>query len=189
MHRYDIAVLPAKFANGRPGLEKRLGDFLAYAVRDGCGAILVVLDADADCPLELATTLSTKVVESRLSVPVAIACAKSEFETWFICTLTDASGQSMSERLHIPLPVNVPDNIEDVRDAKGWLQNQMNRSYPYNPAMEQDDLVYHINIESVLDRSRSFRRFCHAVEELAGALDSGLIHVTPAPSTNACAQG
>ena len=179
MSRYDIRTPKAKFAGGRSGLESRFENFLNYAVKDGCNAILVVPDADKDCPLELATNLSARAAKASLSVPVAVVCAKSEFETWFICTLSDTRGHSLSGRLDVPMPVCVPDNIEDIRDAKGWLQRHMHRGHRYNPAIEQVDLTHHIVFEVVLVKSRSFRRFSHAVEELVQALDAGVTTVTP----------
>lgn len=186
MDRHDIEVQKAKFTNGKRGLVNRFSDFLHYAVRDGCKAILVVFDADEDCPLELATDLYDKVIEARLSVPVAIVCAKSEFETWLICSLSGAKGQRLREKLHIPEPVCIPENIEEIRDAKGWLQQRMERGDSYKPAIEQVDLTYHIAFDLVLPKSRSFRRFYHAVEELVGAIDKGKATVTPAHLIDIC---
>ena len=52
--RYDVDVLRPKRARDRGALVKRLEDFMGYAaITNGCAAILVPLDADRDCPMDL----------------------------------------------------------------------------------------------------------------------------------------
>ena len=56
--RYDVAVLRGKTkvvkANGRQNLEKKLDKFLGHAQnKPECAAILVVVDADEDCPVKI----------------------------------------------------------------------------------------------------------------------------------------
>jgi hypothetical protein len=53
----------------------------------------------------------------------------------------------------------------------------MGRSY--KPTEDQADLTYYIDLKLVQSKSRSFRRLCHAVEELIEAVDNGLATVTP----------
>ncbi len=54
LNQYNIGVSKPKNANGKDRLIKRLENFIGYAaLTDGCVAILVLVDADDDCPKEL----------------------------------------------------------------------------------------------------------------------------------------
>jgi hypothetical protein len=49
----------------------------------------------------------------------------------------------------------------------------------YKEVQHQPALTEFIDIEHTRQRSRSFRRLCHAIEELLEAIDSGSTIVTP----------
>ena len=62
-------------------------NFLAYARNTpGCTAILVLLDADKDCPRELGIELARRACAAAIGLPVAVVCAKREYENWFLAT-------------------------------------------------------------------------------------------------------
>ncbi len=151
-----------------------------YALLDGADAVIVVVDADTDCPRELATNLAARVVNLNLSAPVTIVCPKSEFEAWIIASLSEELGDEIRNRLCIENSVVGPDNPENVRNAKRWLNDRMPRDRTYKPTQDQEKLTYYISLDLVHDRSRSFRRLCHAMEELVEALDENVSGVTPA---------
>ena len=180
--RYDVVVPPARATKNRSTLLNKLSNFLEYAIVDGCEGILVLVDTDRDyCPRNLAHMLARTAVERNLNVPVAIVCANSEYETWFICTLSDSAGQGIRDRLGISAAVTAPENVERIRGAKEWLEDRMPRDSGYRPTSHQAALTHHIDIDLVQSRSRSFRRLCHAVDELIDAMDRGTSAVTPAP--------
>ncbi len=65
LKRYDISVAYGRKeivkTNGRPNLLKKLEKFLRYAQsKPGCEAILVLVDSDSDCSVELARELSIR---------------------------------------------------------------------------------------------------------------------------------
>jgi hypothetical protein len=69
------------------------GDKLERALRyhkkfSDCAAVLVLLDMDDDCPKEKAFELQERIrrMES-LPFSVVIACAKREYEAWFLASL------------------------------------------------------------------------------------------------------
>ena len=179
LYRHDISNLKAIPANGKPNLLKKFEKFLEYAISEKCAAILVVLDADSDCPQEKASVLVEKATALNLNVPVAIVYARSEYETWFICSLSQDKGKGIRERLRIPESVTAPSNVEDIRDAKGWLNRNMPSHVAYKETSDQEHLTHHIDLELVHSESRSFRRLCHAVEELVHAIDNRESIVTP----------
>ena len=174
--RYDISRISAMRANGKPDLVNNLELRLELAIGDRPDAILVLVDADGECPVEVAEELAARAFASNLGVPVAVVCAKSEYETWFICSLSEGTGEGIRERLDIASSVNAPEGVEDIRGAKEWLRGQ---GRGYTETEDQEDLTYHIDMELAHRRSRSFRRLCHAVEELVGAIGESEGVVTP----------
>ena len=84
---YGVDVLKPINARGKDGLIKRLEDNVGYAIEDDrCAAILVLLDADRDCPVELGTELARRASSMNLHVPTAVVCAKREYENWFLAS-------------------------------------------------------------------------------------------------------
>ena len=181
LNRYDLIVPQSKVAHGQTKLSGKLEVFLEYAIDDDCSAILVLLDADEGCPLEQVTELVERTKALNLGVPVAIVFAKSEYETWFICSLSEGTGEGIRARLGISEVIIAPDNVESVRDAKGWLTNNMPPGRAYRETIHQEPLTHHIDIDLTHDRSRSFRRLCHAIEELVQSMDNHISRVTPRP--------
>ena len=177
--RYDIDVSRPKVTNGKPNLVKRLEDFLGYALIERCTAILILLDADRDCPAQLARELAQRAATLNLRVPTAVACAKHEYEAWFICSLSDNEEDDIRRHLGMGEPVIIPENAEDVRDAKAWITARMPNDRAYKETTDQVVLTHHVDLELVHNRSRSFRRLCHALEELVEAIDYGMLVITP----------
>ncbi len=177
--RFDIAARKPKVANGKPDLVKRFERFLEYARLERCDAILVLVDADEECPFQKAPNLAARAAALNLDVPVAIVYAKSEYETWFICSLSEYTGAPIRERLGIPESVNAPQNVENIRAAKGWLEQHMPYDRGYKETEDQAPLTHHIALDITHNMSRSFRRLCHAVDELVYAIDHGSQIVTP----------
>lgn len=173
LYRYDIRAANPKQAHGKPNLLKKFEKFLQYAIIDNCDAILVILDADRECPVNEARTLATRAAALCLAVPVAIVYANSEYETWFIASLSEGTGAAIRTRLGIPDTVHAPDNFESMRGAKAWLNERMPDSRAYKETEDQGPLTHHIDLDLTYLRSRSFRRLCHAVDELVDAIDQG----------------
>ena len=163
--RYDFEVKRPKKARGRGGLVKKLGDFLAYArMTPGCAAILVLLDADEDCPRELGTELARRALAAAVGVPIAVVCAKPEYESWFLASDEDFTC-----------------DVEGFSGAKGWLTRKMPPGLAYKETKNQAAFSKCIDIEATVQASRSFRRLCSAVEELVDCIDADRTSVTPAP--------
>ncbi len=177
--RYDITVLKSKVAGGKPALLKKLEQLLRYATFEACDAILVLVDADKECPSEEAIRVAEKASALNLNVPVAVVYAKAEYETWFICSLVPNGGMPIRERLGISSSVNAPQNAEDITGAKGWLTRNMPYGRAYRETQDQERLTYCIDLKLTHSTSRSFQRFCHAVEELVDAIDDCSAGVTP----------
>ncbi|MXZ23971.1 MAG: hypothetical protein F4Y80_03720 [Caldilineaceae bacterium SB0665_bin_21] len=105
-NHFEIPVSRAIQTGGKPSLLRKFEQYLRYAVVEGCKAILVLLDADEECPREKAADLARKAMELNLNVPVAIVYAKQEYETWFICSLAPDRGERIREWLELPADVS-----------------------------------------------------------------------------------
>ena len=178
--RPDMLALEPINARGKPRLLKNIENYVLLAQQKRCHGILIILDADEECPLHEASCIADRVKSVHINVPVAIVYAKAEYETWFICSLSQSTGSRIREILDIPTSVNAPENVEEIRGAKGWLDRNMPRDKAYKETSHQLQLTRHIDLNLAHARSRSFRRLCHAIEELVNAIDRGISSVTPA---------
>ena len=177
--RYDITAASPIKANGKSSLIKKLRNYLQYAIIEQVDGILVVLDSDKDCPRTLAANLAAEASRLSLGVPVSVVCCTQEYETWFICNLTEYSGNEIRSRLGLPSSLTSPANVEAIGSPKEWLTRNMPIARAYKETTDQANLTHHIDLELTHARSRSFRRMCHAVEELVEALDKHIMSITP----------
>ena len=180
LSRYDIQVTKPKNSNGRGKLLKRFESYLEYAaIEPRCGAILVLIDADDDCPVELARGLVGRCTAVAIGKPAVVVCATREYEAWILASLDTVKGQSK-----ISESASFTGDVENLRELKKWLTDQMPPGLAYKETLDQPALTHWIDLDLAHEKSRSFRRLCHAVEELLTAMDSGNVVVTPPPMTS-----
>ena len=58
------------------------------------GAILILLDADNDCPAELGIELLRRARLARADRPIRAVLAKTEYEAWFLAATTLDRGEA-----------------------------------------------------------------------------------------------
>ncbi len=171
-NRSDVLVAQGKSmvvnANGRSTLENRLEKFIRYAQnKPECDAILVLLDADDDCPVNLAQGILKRCEPLGLTIPVEIVCAHREYESWFLASLDTIRG-----RRGISDTATLSQNAEDIPDPKHWLTDHMPYGQAYKETTHQAALTQHMDIDMAHSNSRSFRRLCHALELLLDSTSS-----------------
>ena len=171
-NRPDVMVAQGRTnvvtANGRQKLESKLENFLQHAQnKPECDAILVLLDADDDCPVNLAQGILKRCEQLGLTSPVEIVCAHREYESWFLASLDTIKGQR-----GISDTAALSHDAEDVQNPKQWLTNQMPPGRAYKETTHQAPLTQHIDIGMAHNNSRSFRRLCHALELLLDSTSS-----------------
>ena len=177
LQRYDLRVVTPKNLHGKGQLDKKLESFLEYsAMESDCGGILVLRDADDDCPIELGKGLATRSQQRDIGYPVVIVCAKAEYESWFLASINTIKGNA-----GIPDTASLTGNAEDIANPKQWLTDWLPPGQAYKPTTHQASLSTHIDLNLAHANSRSFRRLCHAVEELVDAIDRHQVLVTPVP--------
>ena len=176
---YDIGVDKTKSAKGKPNLLRNFEKFLRYAsIEPSCAGILVLLDADDKCPVEEAKGLMERATALGLRQPVTIVEANRQYETWILANLDSQKGPEIKTKLRIAEATSYRGEIENT-NAKIRLSSMMPSGRAYKETRDQASLSPFIDIEHTRRRSRSFRRLCHAVEEILCAIESGTPVVTP----------
>jgi len=165
-HAWDVKIA-RPHRRPRTALVKK--DTLQNAVRvarltDGCGAILVLFDADDDCPKDLAPTLAAWAQEAARSIPCAVVMAKREYEAWLLAAI-----ESMQGRAGVRVNAREHPDPEAPRDAKGELGVRMNCDYL--PTVDQQRLSAIFDLASAYRRCRSFRKVVGAFGALLAAHD------------------
>jgi hypothetical protein len=130
--------------------------------RDNVAAVLVILDADHDCPAELGPGLLRRA-QSQTSLPVAVVLAKRELEAWFLGCLDAYRG------FH-----GVPDDAvfrgnPEEDDAKGALK-KLTRPHRYDTVVDQVRFVDKMDMDRCRERCPSFHKLLRDVECLVAAM-------------------
>ena len=182
MNRYDFFIAPPRSAHSRSNLTRPDGleKFLRHAgMEPNCAGILILVDADKDCPKELAHQFAERIQALGIRFPTVIVVANGEYETWFLASLNTIAGNDLATGPGLPQGLRYENEVEGTRGAKGWLTEHFPKGRPYKEVTDQPAMTRLLDVELVREHSRSFRRLCHAVEQIVEAIDSGSIVVTP----------
>jgi len=140
-------------------LEKAV-EFAARQVRPP-RAVLVLIDADDDCPAELGPLLMARARGARSDVPAGVVLAKREFEAWFVAAIESIGGHR-----GLAQDLKVVSDPESIGDAKKTLTRSMAGSRAYSPVGDQPALTAVFNMQLARRRSDSFDKCWREVERL-----------------------
>lgn len=121
-----------------------------YKAANG-GWVLILLDADDDCPVELSAVIQQKLAQVVSTENVVTVIANREFEAWFIAasnSLVGTRGFALKPEMQVGDP-DLP------RDAKGWIGRQMPSNY--HEVSDQPAFTAKMSMEEAWISSRSFR--------------------------------
>jgi hypothetical protein len=129
-----------------------------------CAGILIIFDADDDCPKELAPTLEQWALEAAGGRACAVVIANREYEAWFLASIEALRGKAtiLADAVSHRDP-------EAPRDAKGELERRMPAGSSYSPTVDQAPLTAHLDLGSAYRSCRSFRKLVGAFGLLATA--------------------
>jgi len=147
-----IRVRRDQFLNREDVFNKQLK--IAAALAEDNGWVLILLDADDDCPKELAARVlqrATSIIPHRR---VSVVFANKEFEAWFI-----ASVESFNGRRGFVLGKSIVPEAETIRGGKEWISKHIPKG-KYHEVTDQPALAALIDLETVHAKSRSFRKLC-----------------------------
>ncbi|WP_405629979.1 DUF4276 family protein [Streptomyces sp. NBC_00016] len=146
----------------RPGgLEAAVEAQARRVPADHPGGILVVIDADDDCPAALGPELLARAEDARPDRRTAVVLANREFEAWFL-----ASAPSLGGRAGLTEDLEVPADSETRRDCKGWLTHHRQDGVRYRPRVDQPALTHAIDLDLARANSPSFDKFCRDITYL-----------------------
>ena len=154
MDVYDVDIArPFRVKRGRVVRPDELERSVTQAIRSRSGAsgVLVLLDADDDCPASLGTELLARVTSH--AVPVRVVIPKAETEAWILAAIESLRGQR-----GIRHDAECPSNPESVRDAKGAISRLMEGTRGYVATDDQPALLSTFDMELAAQRAPSFTK-------------------------------
>lgn len=160
--RYDVEVMqPFRVKRGR--FSKSFNDYenALIFLSGSADVVLVILDADDDCPVALADELSNRAKKAIEHVPVHVVVANREFEAWFLAGI-----DSLREYRGVPTDAECPADVETIRGAKGRFEGLLETGV-YSETIDQAKFVAALGFESASTNSRSFRKLVKALERIS----------------------
>ena len=164
---YELTICPPQRVS-RSTLGTEAG--LMSAVRqasyrvDGLGGVLVLFDADDDCPVDLVGRLLDPARKACAGKNLGLVVAEKEFESWFL-----AAAPSLAGRGGLPDNFGYDGNPQAKRDAKGVVDQAM-RSGPerhkYSETVDQARLATLFDMEMARRGAPSFDKLWREVEAL-----------------------
>ena len=125
--------------------------------------ILIMLDADDDCPRDLAPAILRRAAAARSDRRIGVVLACREYEGWFL-----AAADSIAGRRDLNANTTAPDKPESIRNAKGWLANRMPSGRAYEETRDQPAFSNLFDLDQARRGAPSFDKMWRTVADLAG---------------------
>jgi hypothetical protein len=158
---------------------RRVGELEKY-IQYGCNradgdSVILIVDCDDGCPATTALEFSYRVsaIANTARKKVGIAFMYREFENIFLNSLRELE-QAYPE-LQWALPPDVDIQWDDIRAAKGTLNNLMRNHY-YKETRDQARFVSALNIAMLRTRSRSIEHILRLMGWLTDPHASSLVY-------------
>lgn len=127
--------------------------------REHCSAVLVVFDADDDAACILGPALRAEVDRQGITTPCRVVLAVQELEAWLI-----AGVESLRGYRGVPENLSPPDDVEQMRSPKGWLDRNMTGGY--KSTIDQLPLLLKVDYRMARQRAPSLDKFLRDVESI-----------------------
>ena len=159
-------------ASHDPARRRGVEHFTRIAFASGSDAILVLLDADEDCPRDLGAAL----LERARGVlpegfPVAVVVANREYEAWFLTALKSSAFRKalVESGLRAIQPATFAKDPESIADCKKRVA-ELIVGGPYQETVHQERLTRLLPFsKTVTAHSRSFRKLLKELDALLQA--------------------
>jgi hypothetical protein len=128
------------------------------------GRVLVLIDAEDDCPAQLEPALLKRAKAARADISIDIVLAKREFEAWFLGSL-----ESLRDEYGAPPGGGLRREPEDIPGAKEHLSDLL--GIPYSEVVDQPAMAALFDMDAARESCPSFAKCWRAVRDLLGAED------------------
>jgi hypothetical protein len=158
----DALIDPAK-----PDLAEKIEEAYAKLARrlrgdsDGRGLLLLLLDAEADCPAELGPKLLMAAQKARSDTDISCVLAKRMLENWIVAGASPLAGVN-----DLPDPLPARDLVEE-RSGAAWLDEQLrshNRARKYKKTVDAEPFIRCMDLQECRANSPSFAKLCRELE-------------------------
>lgn len=155
-------VRPFRVKRGKICREGELERSLEIALKDRTSVtcVLVLIDADDDCPAKVGPELFRRC-KKITSLPVIVVLANREFEAWFL-----GAKESLRGFCGIEATAIAPPSAERIRGAKEALTQNMKGGRRYLAVDDQLSFVERMDLSLARQRCPSFQRLCKEIERL-----------------------
>ncbi|MDR8027239.1 DUF4276 family protein [Burkholderia cenocepacia] len=123
------------------------------------GWVLILLDADDDCPATRGAEILRRATDCLPGCRISVVLANREYEAWFIAAAESLHGQ----RGFVFNPNEMVD-AETPRNAKGWVGQHMGAA-GYGEVLDQPAFSATMDLQQAFNGSRSFRKLCSEWEK------------------------
>lgn len=166
-----------------PGSWLKLEDGLRAAVRKALGKlsvprephdpclVLVLVDADGDCPSIRGPQLLSWAKEVDRRIDTACVVVNVEYETWFV-----AAAESLQDYLELRESESIPDDPEGQGCKTHWIEQRFRDRAghrEYQKARDQPRMTAAMDLALCRRRSRSFDKLCRELERRAVQVGQG----------------
>ena len=139
-------------------LERTL-DLAARQTARGDG-ILIMLDADSDCPYELSRRLLARAATARADRRVRAVFPKPMYEAWFL-----AAAPSIAGHRELDVGLIAPADPESNPNPKAWLTERMPPGRSYRETLDQAAFTATFDLRAAC-AAPSFRKLCRDIASL-----------------------
>ena len=163
MQAFHIRIArPFRIKRNKVVLTGELERAIKQGVKDrgNVGAILVLLDAEDDCPAKLAPELIQRCRQTT-HLPVSVVLANIEIEAWFL-----GGKESLRGACGIKSDAIAPSNPESIRGAKEQISINMEHGRRYLQTDDQPRLAANVDLNLIRGRCPSFDKFFREVQNL-----------------------
>jgi len=130
-------------------------------LQPGCMAILILFDADDDCPKDIAPQLLEWACEVAGSTPCSVIMAVREYEAWFLATM-----ESLRSKSGIKSDADSFSEPELIRGAKEAIEHNMMRGFSYMETVNQPAFTAIFDMHVAFRECRSFRKMVTSFGDL-----------------------
>lgn len=120
--------------------------------------ILLMLDADEDCPKEIAELMQEAELHIDPQIGLSTVFPKIEYETWFV-----AAAPSLTDCLTLHESDADIDDPEAAGCGKSWVEQRFVGG-SYSETLDQVKLTARMDLQLCRERSRSFDKLCRELE-------------------------